>query len=237
MEALRGQTALVVGATGGIGRATAGALVQGGAWVGMVARSESRLQAAAAEVGGLAIPVDISSPAGVHQLAEYLADLLGDAPDLVINAAGAFSVAPIAETDPVEFDRLLSINLRGAFLLARAFLPSMLARRSGYLINIGSAAAESFLGESGAYSPSIYGLRGLHRALAREIAGTGVRASLVETGVTESDLQDALDLEHRSDPASRGGMLRPEAVAGVVLMVASQPADVAIPFVSVQASR
>src|SRR5687767_888610 len=114
---LSGKTALVTGASRGIGQAVARALAASGAWVGMVARSRDELSRAADEAGGHAIPGDVSTAEGAHAVHAYVSELLGDAPDLLVNCAGAFALAPLAETDPADFDRLLAVNLRGPFLL------------------------------------------------------------------------------------------------------------------------
>ncbi|HEX5725758.1 MAG TPA: SDR family oxidoreductase [Longimicrobiaceae bacterium] len=235
-DALAGKTALVTGASRGIGLAVARALAGAGAWVGMVARSPDALAAAAAGAGGHAIPADVSTPAGVHTVATYVAELLGDAPDLVVSCAGAFTLARLAETDPADFDRQLAANLRGPFLVIRAFLPAMLARGSGLVVNVGSVAGRRAFPENGAYAASKFGLRGMHEVLLEELRGTGVRATLVEPGATDTPLWDPIDLGARPDLPPRAAMLRPEDVARAVLFAAAQPPHVQIPTLAVEAA-
>lgn len=235
-DALRGCTALVTGASRGIGLAVARALVGAGAWVGMIARSRDELTRHAAEIGAHAIPADLSSAEAVHGLSGYVTELLGDAPDLLVNSAGAFSLAPLSETDPTEFDRHYEVNLRGPFLMIRAFLPPMSLRGSGQIINIGSVAGRIAFPANGAYSASKYGLRGLHEVLAEELRGSGVRASLVEPAATDTALWDAVDPDSRDDLPSRSGMLSPDDVARAVLFAATQPAGVEIPLIAVRSS-
>jgi NAD(P)-dependent dehydrogenase (short-subunit alcohol dehydrogenase family) len=233
---LEGRTAVVTGASRGIGLAVARELKAAGAWVGMVSRGPEALQRAAAEVGGHAIPADVSSHAGVHALATYVGELLGDAPDLVVSCAGAFSLAPLAATDPADFDRQLAVNLRGPFLLIRAFLPAMLRRRSGHFVTVGSVAGRAAYPENGAYSASKFGVRGLHEVLLQELRGTGVKATLVEPAATDTPLWDPIDPDARADLPSRAAMLRAEDVARVVLFAAAQPRHVQIPNVAVEAA-
>jgi NAD(P)-dependent dehydrogenase (short-subunit alcohol dehydrogenase family) len=233
---LAGRTALVTGASRGIGRAVASALVGAGAWVGMVARTGGVLADAAREAGGHAIPGDVSTVEGAHAIATYVSELLGDAPDLVVNCAGAFGLARLAETDPVDFDRMLAVNLRGPFLLVRAFLPAMLRRGSGHVISVGSVAGRVAFAENGAYSASKFGLRGLHEVLLQEVRGTGVKATLVEPAATDTPLWDPLDPDARPDLPDRAAMLRPEDVARVVVFAASLPRHVQIPSVAVEAA-
>ena len=159
-----------------------------GAWVGMVARSRDALASAAAEVGGHAIPGDVGEPNGVHALATYVTELLGDAPDVLVSCAGAFTLARLADTDPADFERLIAVNLRGPFLLARAFLPFMLRRRAGHLIHVGSVAGRFAFPENGAYSASKFGLRGMHEVLLQELRGTGVRATVVHPGGVKTNI-------------------------------------------------
>jgi NADP-dependent 3-hydroxy acid dehydrogenase YdfG len=233
---LRGRTALVTGASSGIGLEVARALVAAGAWVGMVARGGERLRAAADEVGGHAITGDVADAAGVHSLATYTSELLGDAPDLVVSCAGAFSLARVAETDPDDLERLLAVNLRGPFLLARAFLPQMLRRRSGLLLQLGSVAGRVAFPENGAYAASKFGLRGMHEVLLQELRGSGVRATLVEAAATDTALWDAIDRGAHPGLPPREAMLRAADVARVVLFVAAQPPHVQIPHIAVEAA-
>lgn len=235
MELLRGKTALVSGASRGIGRAVAAALVREGVWVGMVARSEAELRRAADEVGGHAIAADVSAAPDVHRLTDYLAELLGDAPDLVVSAAGAFSLAPLAATDPTEFERIVAVNLRGPFLLVRAFLPLMLQRGSGHLVSIGSVAGRVAFPENGAYAASKFGLRGLHAVLEQELRGTRVRGTLIEPAATDTALWDAIDPGARAGLPDRAAMLRPEDVARAVVFAVSQPEHVEVSSLAVRA--
>jgi NAD(P)-dependent dehydrogenase (short-subunit alcohol dehydrogenase family) len=235
--ALQGRTVLVTGASRGIGLACARLLAEQGAWVGMVARSRAPLAEAAAEFGGHAIPADLSAPTAVHTIATYLDEVLGGSPDVVVNAAGVFSLAPLARTDPAEFERHLAVNLQSPFLLVRAFLPRMLERRSGHIVNIGSVAGRVAMAGNASYSASKFGLRGLHEVLSEEIRGTGVRATLIEPAATDTPLWDPLDPDARADLPSRSQMLRPEDVARAVLFAVSQPEGVEVSVLALRAAN
>ncbi len=234
---LSGKTAIVTGASRGIGLAVSRELVREGAWVGMVARTEADVTRVAEEVGGEAIAGDVSSPAAVHALTTYVAEVLGMAPDLVVNCAGSFSIAPLAEAEPQALTDMLATNLAGPFLLMRAFLPAMLERRSGHFISIGSVAGRRPMPGNAAYSASKFGLRGIHEVLSEEIRGTGVRATLIEPEATDTPLWNALDPDSSDTLPSRSAMLTAEDVARAVLFAAAQPEGTEIGTLSLRANR
>jgi len=233
---LSGTSALVTGASRGIGLEVAKLLASEGVRVALVARGKAELQHQAEQIGAHALPLDVTSAEDVRQLGARLDELLGGCPDALVNAAGAFSVSPIAETQVEDFDRQLAVNLRGPFLLIRALLPRMLERGSGHIINIGSVAGRTAFPGNGAYSASKFGLRGLHEVLSEELRGTRVRATLLEPSATDTSLWDHLDPDGRDDLPSRSSMMRAEQVARGVLFALAQPAEVQISVISMRAT-
>ena len=236
-QGLRGRTAVVTGASRGIGLEIARLLVGAGVRVAMVARGAASLAAAATEVGGLAMPADAADPGAVDDLHAAVSALFGPAPDFVVNAAGGFSIAPLVETEPAEFERQYALNLRAPFLVARAFLPDMLARGSGHILSIGSVAGRTAFAGNAAYSAAKFGLRGLHEVLSEEVRGTGVRATLIEPAATDTALWDAIDSERNPGLPPRTAMLRPADVARAVVFALAQPEGVEIPLLSIRSGR
>lgn len=231
---LAGRTVLVTGASRGIGRSVVETLAEAGARVWCLARTEKNVRALAAEVGGEALVVDLADDAATWEALDGMMESLGGAPDVVVNSAGVFGLASCATETVVDFDRTLSVNLRGPFLVNRVLLPSMLSRRSGLIVNVGSVSGRKAFRGNAAYSASKFGLRGYHEVLLEELRGSGVRATLVEPAATDTPIWDALDPDANPKLPNRSNMLRPMDVAEAVLFLATRPEDVRIPLVQIE---
>ncbi len=233
---LHGRTALVTGASRGIGRSVAGALAAAGARVWCAARSEDAIRRLAAEIGGEALVVDLTDDADVWDALDRMRDEAGGPPHIVVNAAGAFGIAACAEETVRAFDAQIAVNLRGAFLVTRALLPEMLARGSGLLVQVGSVAGRRAYPGNAAYSASKFGLRGFHEVLLEEVRGTGVRATLLEPAATDTELWDPLDPDSDPNLPGRAEMMHPDDVADAVLFVATRRESIRIPLLQIERS-
>lgn len=221
---LDGRVAIVTGGSRGIGRAVVRALAAAGARAIAVSRGTAPDDLETGERAD-AVAADISQEYGVDAVARHLDDRI---PDIVVHSAGAFALAPLAETAIEDFDRMTSVNLRAAFLLMRRFLPPMIERGSGHFVSIGSVAGRLALPGNAGYAASKYGLRGLHAVLELELRGTGVRATLVEPAATSTELWDAVTATGYDLPP-REAMLDPAEVADAVVYAVTRPAHVSIP--------
>lgn len=228
MADLSGKTVLVTGAGRGIGRAVALRCAAEGAAVVAADLAPPEETAAAVKAAGgraLALAVDVADQAAVRTMAEAAAREFKTVDVLVSNAGIGFP-DPVLEITEERWDRVLNVNLRGALFCAQALLPAMLARRDGALVFVSSIAGRRLSLVNGAqYTCSKYGLVGLTRHLASELAGTGVRVNCVCPGPTETDLLDRYtnEAERRAmverTPLRR--LARPEDIADVIVFAAS----------------
>ena len=228
MSDARPRTALVTGASRGIGLEVSRLLARDGIRVAMLARSLNDLSARAREVGrdAVAVRCDISNPDDVVAATQRVVGEFGDAPQIVVNNAGLFSLATIENTGLAAFRSALDINLVAPFLIARAFVERMRERRDGHIVTIGSIADRSVFPENAAYASSKYGVRALHEVLRAELRGSGVRTTLVSPAQVDTSMWDEIDPDSRPGFTPRRDMLSAHAVAAAVHYAISQPDDV-----------
>ena len=230
MSGAGARTALVSGASRGIGLETARALAAAGLRVGLVSRSADELRHARRAnlaARAIAMPCDVADDAAaVQRLTESVDAAFDGPPDVIVNNAGAFKLSAVERTEPEDFRRALDVNLVAPFLLTRAFVGAMRARGHGHIVTIGSVADRTAFPENGAYAASKFGARALHEVLRAELRGSGVRATLVSPSAVDTSLWDPVQPDTRPGFTPRNGMLRPEAVAAAVSYVVSQPAGV-----------
>ncbi|MEV0218254.1 SDR family oxidoreductase [Streptomyces sp. NPDC050704] len=184
---LTGSTALVTGATAGIGRATALALAEHGAAIVVHGRDPERGADAVARIdalGGTARfeSADLSDPADVRRLAAAVGEI-----DILVNNAGIFRFGSTVDTDDAAFDAHVDINLRAPFLLVQALVPAMAARGRGAVVNVSSGAAAVPGRGSGIYGASKAALESLTRVWAAEFGPAGVRVNTVAAGPTRTE--------------------------------------------------
>jgi NAD(P)-dependent dehydrogenase (short-subunit alcohol dehydrogenase family) len=190
--------ALVSGASRGIGEAVARGLAARGYRVALAARDAAALERLAAELGGLAVPMDVSDAASVEAGVLRVRETLGPVGVRVPNAGIARS-APVHRTSDAEIDALLDVNYKGSFRLVRACLPDMLAAGWGRVVFVASNAGLMGYRYTAAYSASKHAVIGLMRSLAIEVAARGITSNAVCPGFVETDMaQDAVDRIVRS---------------------------------------
>jgi NAD(P)-dependent dehydrogenase (short-subunit alcohol dehydrogenase family) len=230
METLNGKHAVVTGASRGIGLAIARALQAQGARLTLMARDPDALAAAARELGGAAAwqQVDVRDAASVND-----AFARAGAADILVNNAGQAVSSPFLRLDADMWQRMLDVNLTGAYHCIQAALPGMLDAGWGRIVNVASTAGLTGYRYVAAYCAAKHGLVGLTRALALELATKGITVNAVCPGYTDTDIvQDAVanivrktgrsEEQARAELAAgnpQGRLVQPEEVAHAVAML------------------
>lgn len=223
---LVGKTAVVTGASRGIGSWTARALAREGARVALVARTKNDLAKLAAEIAAdsLVVECDLTRKADVDRATELIRATFMGPPDILINNAGIFQMSPVDQTEDGVFERMLDTNLVAPFRFIRAFLPAMRIRGTGDIVSIGSIADRKIFDGNAAYSASKFGLRAMHEVLREELRGSGVRCALVSPSGVDTPLWGTVD--QTGETRDRSDMLTADAVVNAVMYALQQPRDV-----------
>lgn len=217
---LDGQVAVVTGSGRGIGRSIGRSLAAAGAHVVLAARSLDQLKAVEDEIradGGeaLVVPTDVSDRAQILGLFGVVKDRFGTL-DILVNNAGFGAFGPAVSFAVEDFERTMTVNLRGTFLCCQEALKLMIPRRSGYIINVSSVVGIKGYPNQAAYTASKHGIMGLTKSLAVEAQPFGVRISAILPGGVDTDfIGDA-----RPD-LDRSVLIRPEDVAKTIMFMLS----------------
>ena len=190
MTIIKDRIVVVTGASSGIGATAAKAIARRGGRVVLLARTQSALEAVAAEIaadGGeaSAYPADLTDAEAVDRVAKAVRDEIG-IPDIVINNAGAGRWLFVVETSPTEMAQMMAAPYFAAFYVTRAFLPEMLKRGRGHFVSVGSPASLLPWPGAAAYTAARLALHGFTEALRADLYGTGLRVTMVIAGKVDS---------------------------------------------------
>lgn len=229
--ALAGRWAVITGASRGIGAECARLLHAEGAHLVLLGRDFDRLSAMLDSLGDVgstvaAIAGDFADRGQFGEAVQRIRNIVSVGPDVIVNNAATFFLAPAQHTSVEEFERTIAVNLTASFALIREFLPGMRERGKGHIVTMGSIADHRAFRGNAAYGASKYALRGLHEVLRAELRGTGVRTTLVSPGHTDTDIWQGADADLTRGAPSRENMLDAVAVAEAVRWALVQPADV-----------
>lgn len=246
---LAGRVAVLTGASSGMGRATARLLAARGARVALLARRKPALDELAAEIrsaGGtaLALATDVTSAESMQAAADAVAREFGGA-DLVFNNAGIMLPGPIESQPFAEWQQQIDLNVTGAMRVIQAFLPQLEAAakqgRVADLINTSSIAAQNIYSYFAVYSATKAYVSHLTRQLRMELGPRDVRVSMLEPGITDTELQGHFTFQGASDWIASARQtvefLKAEDIANVVAFLAAQPRHVNLQQVVVMPTR
>jgi serine 3-dehydrogenase (NADP+) len=234
---LAGKTAVVTGASAGIGTATARALAAEGARVMLVARRADRLEALAAEIGPDACfaAIDLGHPDGAQALFDSALEQLG-AVDIIVNNAGILRTSHMDMFDLAELDPMIAINYSAVVRSSILFARHMKARGTGQIVNLSSIGASLTAAGSGIYGGLKRALEMFTDTLRIELAGSGVRVGIVAPGTTSTEIFE--DMKAKGQPAwdSYIPPMAPEDIARAVLFLCTQTGNASAARVHIYAT-
>lgn len=225
---LSGMTALVTGASGGLGSSIAKALSAQGARLALSGSNQAKLEAFAQELGGdhVTLVCDLSDPAQVDQLVPRAVEALGKL-DILVNNAGLTRDNLAMRMKDEEWDQVIKVNLEGAFRLMRAAMKPMMKARHGRIINITSVVGVTGNPGQANYVASKAGLIGMSKAFAQEVASRGITVNCVAPGFMTSAMTDALTDAQKEGILSKiptGAMGSGDDIGAAVVYLASNEA-------------
>jgi 3-oxoacyl-[acyl-carrier protein] reductase len=222
------RVALITGGSKGIGRATAGALAEAGHRVAIgYRRDREGAEKAAAELDGIAVPVDVTNGEEVDAAFSRVEDTLGSV-EVLVNNAGITADGLLMRMRDEQWRQVLVTSLDGAFLTIRRAAGGMVRRRFGRIVNVGSVAGMVGAAGQANYAAAKAGLVGLTRSVARELASRGVTCNLVAPGPIVTSMTDVLSEQRRAELAAYvplGRMGTPEEVGAVIAFLCSDAAS------------
>lgn len=217
-QELAGRVVIVTGASRGIGRAIARAFAEQGCRLAVAARSKDELHALAGEIIGsggecLVVPTDLAKAEQIARMVEKAAGHFGRV-DILVNNAGLLILKYVVDTTLDEWDQVLAVNLRAAFVASKAVLPYMIEQKSGQIINIASIAGKRSGIMHGSYSAAKFGVLGFTEALASEVKEHGIRVNAINPNLVDTDLFGEMARDDRSTWSE------PNEIADVALLLA-----------------
>ncbi len=232
-ESLKNKTAIVTGASRGIGKSIALSLTNAGAKVVLAARHEEELKLVEMEIrknGGqcLVVQADVGEESQVTRLVEKAADAFG-AIDILVNNAGYGIFSNVVDTAVKDFDGMMNVNLRGIFLCCKGVLPTMIRQKAGAIINIASLAGKNSVIGGATYAATKWGLLGFSRSLMLEVRDFNIRVVAICPGSVNTSFSD-----HSKDSDK---IIQPQDVADTVLFALTMPARSNVSEIDIRPTR
>lgn len=221
MGQLQGKTAIITGASSGIGQAIAEKLAEKGVRVALLARREEKLTQIADSINeqagencAISIKTDVTDVQAMELAFQQTIEKFG-AVDFLVNNAGVITNSSFIEGTVEEWEQMIDVNIKGVLHGIHAVLPHMLDRSTGHIINIASVSGFEVTKRSAVYSSTKFAVRALSMGLEKELARTGVRVTNISPGMVDTDLSSRAKVDRK--------ILQPEDIATAVVYAVSQP--------------
>lgn len=221
MESLQGKTAMITGASSGIGRVIAEKLAENGMNVALLARREERLKQIAQSINekskkicAIAIKTDVTNAQDIEVAFKQTIEKF-EAVDVLVNNAGVITNSSFINGTIDEWEQMVEVNIKGVLYGIHAVLPHMLERSKGHIVNMASVSGFEVTKRSAVYSSTKFAVRALSMGLEKELARTGVRVTNISPGMVDTDLSSRVDVDRK--------ILQPVDIAHAVLYAISQP--------------
>ncbi|MCR9227288.1 MAG: SDR family NAD(P)-dependent oxidoreductase [Flavobacteriaceae bacterium] len=228
-------TALITGATSGIGKATAELFAKQGFNLILCGRREERLKELQNQLGRdtaiFTLNFDVRNRGDVFSAIESLPEEFSEVDILVNNAGNAHGLDPIDKGSPDDWDAMLDINVKGLLYMSKAVIPQMTERKSGHIINIGSTAGKEVYPNGNVYCASKHAVDAINQGMRIDLNAYGIRVGAVNPGLVETEFSDVRfkgDSERASNVYKGFQPLRPEDIADIILFVVTRPYHVNI---------
>ena len=229
------KTALITGATSGIGKATAELFAKQGINLILCGRRQERLEQLKNELGRdtsiFTLNFDVRNRADVFSAIESLPKEFSEIDILVNNAGNAHGLDPIDKGNPDDWDAMLDINVKGLLYMSKAIIPKMVERKSGHIINIGSTAGKEVYPNGNVYCASKHAVDAINQGMRIDLNAYGIRVGAVNPGLVETEFSDVRfkgDSERASNVYKGFQPLKPEDIADIILFVVTRPYHVNI---------
>lgn len=231
MTTLEGRRLLVTGASSGIGEATARAASRAGARVALLARSADRLEELASELGGVAVPADVTDVTATREAVDAGADRLGGL-DGLVNSAGLVHPSSVADGHPDEWRQMFDVNVLGLLYATQAAIPHLRRAGGGNIVNVSSMSGRRVASQAlSIYSGTKFAVHAISEGMRKELHAEGIRVTICSPGLVDTPIFDHVaEVEVRSRyqqaVAERG--LTPESVGEQIVHALAAPPDVTV---------
>lgn len=240
MSNLSGKTAIITGASSGIGAAIAMHLAEEGTNVVLAARRKNMLDELVESINeknsgqAIAVETDVTSKDEVDLLADKTVDTFGEV-DIYVNNAGLMLLSTIQKSHVDEWDQMVDVNIKGVLYGINSVLPKMLERKTGHLVNVASVAGHEVSKVNAVYSATKFAVRALSMGLEKELARTGVRVTNISPGAVDTDLASrGTDEELINNVKVSRRKLEADDIARAVVYAVTQPDYVNVNEVTVR---